>query len=310
MAQNERPPLVVPILLIVVGALFLYANYQPAFDPWPILRTYWPLFLIFVGLGKMWDYSQRRNNPSAPPGASVGSIIAIVAVTLVLALLIWHGHTSSHHRWSSSLRHEVRSVDLQSAQSVRASLETSVGDLVVNGGSSRLLDADFSFNDSFASPKVNYSVASGVGLLEVIQDDQSTHFGTTHNTWNLRLSNNVPMELKVQMGAGEGRFRLRDVQLTRFDLEVGAGHVDVDLSGDRNKDLNADIQGGVGQATIRLPQNVGVVVHASGGIGAVDTHGLKHEGDEYTNDAYGKTPATVRLNVQGGVGAISLLVQP
>jgi len=72
----------------------------------------------------------------------------------------------------------------------------------------------------------------------------------------------------------------------------------------------ADLEGGVGQATIRLPSKVGVVVHASGGIGAVDAHGLRHDDDEYTNEAYGKTPATIRLKVEGGVGQITLIAEP
>jgi len=74
--------------------------------------------------------------------------------------------------------------------------------------------------------------------------------------------------------------------------------MDVDLTGDRKTDLTADIEGGVGQANIRLPKNVGVIAHASGGIGSIDVHGLKHDGDSYTNDAYGKSPATIHLKVE------------
>jgi len=58
MAEGQSPrrtSLVLPIVLITIGGMFLYANWRPAFDPWPILRTYWPLILVFVGLGKMWD---------------------------------------------------------------------------------------------------------------------------------------------------------------------------------------------------------------------------------------------------------------
>ena len=61
--RHERPPLVFPIVLIVVGALFLYANYRPAFDPWQVMRTYWPLILIFVGLAKIFDSTLRRAHP-------------------------------------------------------------------------------------------------------------------------------------------------------------------------------------------------------------------------------------------------------
>jgi predicted membrane protein len=93
-------------------------------------------------------------------------------------------------------------------------------------------------------------------------------------------------------------------------MKMGAGQADVDLTGDRKNDLTAELQGGVGQLTIRLPKNIGVVVHASGGIGSVDAHGLRHENGEYTNEAYGKTPATIRLTVRGGIGQISLIEEP
>jgi len=51
-------------------------------------------------------------------------------------------------------------------------------------------------------------------------------------------------------------------------------------------------------------------VHASGGIGSIDTHGLKREGDEYVNDAYGKSPVSIKMNVEGGVGEITLDLEP
>ncbi len=313
MAQNERPRLVVPILLIVVGALFLYSNYRPSFAPWPIIRTYWPLILVFIGLGKMWDSTRRQqgSDPNAPRSSSVGSTIAILAFVLVLVVLFWRGRAFSRDgHFASSLHHEVRTVERQNAKSVNASVQAGAGEVNVSGGSSHLLDADFTFGDSYSNPQVDYKVDSGVGQLTVSQDGENTHFISSHNEWNLHFSNDVPLELKIEMGAGEGHFRLRDVPVTSFNLEMGAGRVDVDFTGDRKKDLDADIEGGVGQATIRLPKSVGVIVHASGGIGAVSARGLKHDGDEYTNDAYGKTPATIRLKVEGGVGQISLIQEP
>jgi uncharacterized protein DUF2154/cell wall-active antibiotic response 4TMS protein YvqF len=312
MAQSERFRLVVPVVLIVVGALFLYANYRPAFDPWPILWTYWPLILIFIGLGKMWDSAHQRENPGAPRGSSVGLTGGMLAFVLVLIVLLWHGRAFSRdHRFASSVHHETRTVERQGAQSAHASLEVGAGQLTIGGGSSHFLDADFNYSESYGNPRVDYNVANGVGQLSVSQDGESTHFvGVSHNEWNLRFSNDVPLELKIDMGAGQGQLRLRDVPVTRLDLQIGAGQVDVDLTGDRKKDLDADIEGGVGQATIRLPKNVGVIAHASGGIGAVSSHGLKHDGDEYTNDAYGKTPATIHLKVEGGVGEVSLMQEP
>src|SRR5262249_17366682 len=126
-------------------------------------------------------------------------------------------------------------------------------------------------------------------------------------TWNLRLGNQVPMELEIVLGAGEGQLHLRDLPITRLELHVGAGRVEADLTGNRQSDLEAEISGGVGQATIRLPKAVGVVADVSGGLGSVDTRGLKKDGDQYVNEAYGHTPATIHLHISGGIGSISLI---
>lgn len=311
---TRRTSLVLPIVLITIGAMFLYANWRPAFDPWPILRTYWPLILIFIGLGKMWDVSRARQNPdgTARSGASLGTTIAALAFVLVLVVLFWHGRAFTRDRryYSSDVQHQSRTVDRQGAKSVHVSLETSSGEFHISGGSEHLLDADFNYSGSYETPRVDYNVANGVGNLNISQDDTTTHFGSTHNEWNLRFSNDVPLEVKVEMGAGRGQLRLRDMPVTRLDMSMGAGQADLDLTGDRKNDLVADLEGGVGQVTIRLPKKVGVVVRASGGIGAIDAHGLRHENDEYTNEAYGKTPATIRLKVEGGVGQISLIEEP
>jgi hypothetical protein len=310
----RRTSLVVPIVLIVIGAVFLYANWRPAFDPWPILRTYWPLIIVFIGLGKMWDATRRRQNPEgARRGSSVGTTIGALAFILVLIILFWHGRAFTRDRrytGGRDMQHQARSVERQNAKSVNVSLKTSAGEFNISGGASHLMDADFNYSGSYETPRVEYNVSDGVGRLDISQDDSNTHFGTTHNDWNLRFNNDVPLELKVNMGAGRGNLRLRDMLVTRLDMSMGAGQVDLDLTGDRKADLVGDLEGGVGQVTIRLPRKVGIVVRASGGIGSVTARGMRHDDDEYTNEAYGKTPATIRLKVQGGVGQITLIEEP
>jgi hypothetical protein len=314
MAQDGRPrrvSLVFPIILITVGALFLIHNWRPAFDPWPILETYWPLILIFVGLGKVWDNAQRSRNPDAPPGVSGGATMGILAFVVVLVFLLWHGRSFSRkHGFSSASRHISQTVNLQGAKSARAHLEMGAGQLSINGGAHDLLEADFTYGDSEGEPRVDYHVSDGVGQLSISQDSHTVHFGNTRNDWNLRFGKDIPLDLKVDMGAGQGNLRLRDIPLTQFELNLGAGEVDVDLTGERKTDLTADIEGGVGQATIRLPKSVGVIAHASGGIGTISAHGLKQDGDSYTNEAYGKSPATIHLKVEGGIGEIILTQEP
>src|SRR5260370_13193472 len=150
------------------------------------------------------------------------------------------------------------------------------GRLTINGGASHILDADFTYSDSFDQPRVDYHVDGGVGQLNISQESHSVHFGRSQNDWNLRFSKDIPLELKVDLGAGHGNLHFQDIPLTRLDLNIGAGQMDVDLTGDRKTDLPADIEGGVGQANVRLPKNVGVVAHASAGLRTITLPALHH----------------------------------
>lgn len=317
MAQDGTPrrsSLVFPILLIAVGAIILYSNWRPSFDPWPILWTYWPLILIFLGAGKIYDSWQRQKNPDdRSSGSSVGATVGAVVFVIVLVVLLGSGRRFNRWRGGTvyAMQHQSRTVDRGDVKNVRATLEMGAGDINLSGGSSHLLEADFDYRSSSGTPKVDYSISGTTGDLRISQDDNDNHIRTTSdNHWTLHLANNVPLEIKIDMGAGHGNLRLRDIDVTRLSIDMGAGQVDVDLTGDRKSDLTADIEGGVGEANIRLPKNVGVIVNASGGIGTIDARGLKHDGDEYTNELYGKSPVTIHLKVEGGVGRIVLTQEP
>jgi len=84
------------------------------------------------------------------------------------------------------------------------------------------------------------------------------------------------------------------------------GETTVELLGDWKKDLQANIKGGIGKATLRLPVNVGVRVESDKGIGSVSARGLRKEGNIYTNESYGKSKVTLNIHVQAGIGEIQL----
>src|SRR5271163_4003357 len=139
--QRPRPvrSLVWPLVLIVVGSLFLYANWRPGFDAWRVLGTYWPLILIFLGLGRIWD---NTRSGGAPQRYSSGLSLGVLAFVLVMVLLLWHGRSFSRAAgYSLAMRHTERTLELGRAKNVRASIELSTGELTVGGGSANLLDA-------------------------------------------------------------------------------------------------------------------------------------------------------------------------
>ena len=123
------------------------------------------------------------------------------------------------------------------------------------------------------------------------------------------MANDVPMELKVEMGAGRSDLKLGGLSLTRLEISMGAGEVIADLTGDWKKDLDAEIHGGVGHAIIRC-RRMSACAFTPPADRFDQADGLKRDGDEYINDMYGKSPVTLRLDVSGGVGNIELRPTP
>jgi hypothetical protein len=302
---------VFPLLLIGIGLLFLLWRWLPYFDPWPVLWKYWPLLLILVGAGMFWDRAQRRNDPQGAPVIPVGSTIGTLLFLVIMAYLLWHGRAFYRHDWMNvsagpAREHESQVVDLKGAKAARVVVHMPSGLLSIQGGADQLMQADFSQGAAWSAPSIDYHVDNGFGTLTIDQQSGSQFVGNSDNTWKLKLSEAVPVELEIDVGAGRSDLNLAKIDLTRLQLNVGAGQANVDLTGERSKDLQAEIHGGVGEAVVRLPKSVGVVATVHGGLGSVHVEGLKEEDGEYVNAAYGKSPNTLRLTVEGGIGHIRL----
>jgi len=303
---------VFPLLLIGFGSLLLLWRWLPYFDPWPVLWKYWPLLLILIGAGILFDRTQRRNDPEGAPAIPVGSTIGTVLFLLIIAYLLWHGRAFYRHDWmnspvgAASHEHETQSVDLKGAKAARVVVHMPSGMLYIQGGADQLMQADFYQGAAWSAPSVDYHVDNAFGTLTIDQQSASEFVGHSDNTWRLKLTNEVPLELNVDLGAGRSDLNLSKIDLTRLQLNIGAGQANVDLTGERSKDLQAQIHGGVGEAIVRLPKSVGVVADVHGGLGAIDVHGLKEEDGRYVNATYGKSPNTLHLTVEGGIGLIRL----
>jgi uncharacterized protein DUF2154 len=237
-------------------------------------------------------------------------LIVMMAATAALAGACGTQRGGTQQQQVGEMQRQSQSIQAQNAQSVRASLKMGAGELTLTGGADQLMEAEFSCNVANWKPKVNYEVSGETGELIVRQGSGGgiRLGGEARNEWDIRFNDEVPTDLVVQMGAGESDLDLDSLTLRGLDLQMGAGKTTVDLTGDYAQDFEASIQGGVGEATVQLPSEVGVRARAEGGIGTINAEGLQQEGSTYVNDAYGDSDVTLRVDIQGGIGEINLEV--
>ncbi len=204
---------------------------------------------------------------------------------------------------------ESRSVELNGAETVSAYIKMVGGELRTRGGGTHLLDARFTYDLDEWRPEVSYEVSGKRGKLTVRQPPIGSG-GSGRYEWDVAMSDEAPMELRIEVDAGESELRLGSLSLTKLEVEQGIGNAVVDLVGRWRSDLDATITGNVGTITVRVPGDVGVLVRAAkeGIIGGVNAQGLEHRNGNYVNSAYGRSEATLRIGVELSVGTIKLEV--
>jgi hypothetical protein len=128
------------------------------------------------------------------------------------------------------------------------------------------------------------------------------------NEWNLRLDDQVPMDLSVDAGAGSGDLQLAGLSLTGLDISLGAGDYTIDLSGSWPRDLDVTIDAGATDIRLLLPSDVGARVWFEDGPHIIEAAGMLKDGPVYTNAAYGVSPVTLHINIESGIGIVNLQV--
>lgn len=202
---------------------------------------------------------------------------------------------------------ESQTMPVGEARAARISLNMGAGEIRLEGGAANLLEADFRFNRDSLRPRLDYRVFGGRGELEVRPGRRTMFFGNVHNEWDLRLGGGIPLELNLKLGAGESRIDCARLDLERLTADMGVGEMHLDLRGPRARSLDVRIEGGIGSATVRLPDDIGVRVRVDGGLGSVSARGLVKRGGDYVNEAYGKSAVTIELRIEAGIGSVELL---
>jgi hypothetical protein len=231
----------------------------------------------------------------------------LLITTLLFVILLSSGCTSLAQ--IGPLQSETRSVELDGAEPVKVEINFGAGVLDLSGGSEKLLEADFDYNVAKLKPIMKYS--GGTLLVEQPEVNNLLSFtgvADFRNEWGLRLNDQVPMDLKVDIGAGTSSLELTDLALTRLELKIGAGISTIDLRGNWTQDLDVSIDAGATDLLVRLPEDVGTRINVESGPHTVTTTGLTHDGDVYTNAAYGVSPATLNVELKSGIGMINLEV--
>ncbi len=210
-------------------------------------------------------------------------------------------------RATGQLRDEPVEISGDGVERANVELDMGAGEMRLGGGASKILEGRFEYNSDVLKPLVKSSISGSHATITIRQPERVRLAGNQRYKWDLQLNDRVLLDLALNCGAGEARLNLGSLHLRHIEVHMGAGQVDLDLRGKPTRDYDVNISGGVGQATVQLPEDVGVWAEAHGGIGSINVSGLDKHGDHWENDLYDKAKVNVRLEVHGGIGEIRII---
>jgi len=165
-------------------------------------------------------------------------------------------------------------IPLSEAESAAVEVMFGAGDLEIEAGvSDQLFSGHFRYNVERWAPEVSYEGDTLTIEQGATQEDWGIPTGNIRNEWELEFSPEVPLEMDLKIGAGDGELDFTGLQLTQLDVDMGAGDFQVrfdEPNGARMSQLTLDT-----------------------GASKLDVVGIGYAGPE-------------QMNVQGGVGDIVL----
>ena len=295
--QRSRGP-GLAILLIIIGVLVLLGNFGwLSWDVLVRLAYLWPVLLVAVGA----DMLTRRRYRAVVWGAAivVGALLYAYDTGDLGGRVIW-GTTAGELRTVSHTLGGARAADV--------TITTTVGTL-------RL--ADVAGGDQLVQGTVRtgrgetlvdeYTHRGDTAVLRLVSDQRpGVNLGSgQRREWDLELTRNVPIALDVKTGVGAAHLDLQRARLSSLRMEAGVGEVTATLP--NSGSYRADFKAGVGAMHITIPAAVAARVTVHSGLGSVRVSGaFDRSGDTYQSPNYATASDRVDLNVDGGLGQITV----
>ena len=205
--------------------------------------------------------------------------------------------------------YDKKDIERDKSERVQVELHMGVGELRVEGGAKKLMEGDFSYNLASWKPNIRYTTTGVHGYLSIDQPNTNQIGNNVHSKWDMKLADDVPLDMLVKFGVGEARLNLGSAR----PAECRGQHR-------RGRDPHGPAWRAEAQLRRPHPRRSG----RSDRPPAVERGDLRRRarrdrrsgraraaqrGRPWVNDNYDKAKVKINVDVRGGVGEIHLIAE-
>ena len=318
MTRARRGPFIAATWLIGLGVVFLVR--QSLDLPW---SQAWPLFVILVGVAGLVTTALDGFRGLADIWSFTWPVIVTVAGVVLFASTtgrLAEGPLETFDQWwpaalvvigvwfligafvPRGAPVEALVLPLEGATEASIAIKFGAGELAtLRAQPGDLIDGQFTGGVVVRR--------DGAHRIELAQDTTYGMPWLDHRSdWNVGLSGEVPLDLRIDTGAARARIDLTDLLIRSLELHTGASDTRIRLP--RNAGAtNVRAETGAASLVIEVPTGVGARIRSRMGLGStdVDQGRFPREGDGYASPDYATASNRADIDVQGGVGSVKIV---
>ena len=256
-------------------------------------EVFWGGLLILVGLlflaGNLWNFNA---------GQFIWPLVLIGAGAFVL----W-----STLRGPGEVETASLSLPLEGETESLIRIQYGAGRLSIDGDASpgALLDGEFAGGVRHSRRRVGEGTEVRLRASEAFWTWAPWSAGVRE--WQLHLTPDIPLRLKIDAGANESKFDLRLLHVRDLDIDTGASSTDVWLP-EAAGHTRVDIDAGAASVVLRVPDNVAARIRTEVALSSVsvDQQRFPRSGSVYESPGYASAENRVEIHAEGGVGSLTV----
>ena len=297
------------VILISAGVVLLLNTLgQLPWTVWIRIFSFWPVFLIAFGIELLFKKTRLAF-------LAILSPLLFLLVILGPALFFETGVGKIHraqqvYLWSQDLDSNLTRATV--------TIELRSGNLKLSSGTDKLVSAELDYLER--KPLVSYKhINSDSSATVEITDSERSHWGWNLNKgwswdgwekkdWEIRLTDRVPINLKVNTKASRTDLDLSELKINNFDLEAKASNVEIKI-GDLVNDVACKISVSASKLSLSFPEDMGLKIenHAKLSTTSFSHISLKETEDGYETPDFENAPRKLTLYLDGS--AIKLKIK-
>ena len=202
----------------------------------------------------------------------------------------------------------VEDVDYKEVDSREVVLNFGAGQYTLTDDNSlNYLDANLKYADNFEEPE--WTVEEKKGNLKIEFDTKQklgAFLASYKNEYKFNFGrSDIETDMKVDLGAGEGNVDFERLDMSKLDLDIGAGKLNIDLgSGAIPGEVVVNV--GAGEVILTLPEDVELDIEYGIGAGELEVDGKSYGGDGNFIQDLENSFETLKIKVDVGAGKLTI----